>query len=166
MLTPPDNDADNNPDDDTNATSPPANDDDDDASSPLRPDLYCLDHDRRIVVPIEFTVADDANLGAAISRKHAKYDPWLLRNPCASIARLVPGARDPHSWTFDPLIVVAIGVWGTVPHSAIAALTALGLSVSVAAANAALGAALESIAHDNMLISRLRHSSPTRWRGA
>ena len=163
MLTPPDNDADSNLDDDTNATSPPANDDDD-ASSPLRPDLYCLDHDRRIVVPIEFTVADDANLGAAIGRKHAKYDPWLLRNPCASIARLVPGASDPHSWTFDPLIVVAIGVWGTVPHSTIAALTALGLSVT--AANAALGAALESIAHDNMLISRLRHSSPTRWRGA
>ena len=163
MLTPPDNGAGSNPDDDASATSPPA-DDDDDASSPLRPDLYCLDHDRRIVVPIEFTVADDANLSAAISRKHAKYDPWLLRNPCASIARLVPGASDPHSWTFDPLIVVAIGVWGTVPHSTIAALTALGLSVT--AANAALGAALESIAHDNMLISRLRHSSPTRWRGA
>ena len=117
-----------------------------------------------IVVPIEFTVADDANLRAAIGRKHAKYDPWLLQNPCASIARLVPGASDPHSWTFDPLIVVAIGVWGTVPHSTIAALTALGLSVT--AANAALSAALESIAHDNMLISRLRHSSPTRWRGA
>ena len=55
-------------------------------------------------------------------------------------------------------------VWGTVPHSAIAALAALGLSVT--AANAALGAALESIAHDNMLINRLRRSSPTRWRGA
>ena len=74
------------------------------------------------------------------------------------------GARDPHTWTFDPLVVIAIGVWGTVPHSAIAALTALGLSV--AAANAALGAVLESIAHGNMLISRLRHSSPTRWCGA
>ena len=109
-------------------------------------------------------VTFDANLSAAIGRKHAKYDPWLLRNPCASIARLVPGARDPHSWTFDPLVVVAIGVWGTVSHSTVAALTALGLSV--APANAALGAALESIAHDNMLISRLRHSSPTRWRGA
>jgi hypothetical protein len=36
----------------------------------------------------------------------------------------------------------------------------------VAAANAALGAALESIARDSILISRLRHSSPTRWRGA
>ena len=59
---------------------------------------------------------------------------------------------------------IAIGVWGTVPHLAVAALTALGLLV--AAANAALGAALESIARDNMLISRLRHSSPTRWRGA
>ena len=67
-------------------------------------------------------------------------------------------------WTFDPLVVVATGVWGTVPHSAIAALTALGLSV--AAANAALGAVLESIAHGNMLISRLRHSTPTRWCGA
>ena len=66
--------------------------------------------------------------------------------------------------TFDPLVVVAVGVWGTVPHSTIAALTALGLSV--AAANAALGAALEAIAHGNMLISRLWHSSPTRWRGA
>ena len=163
MLTPPDNDAGSNPDDDASATSPPANDDDD-ASSPLRPGLYCLDHDRRIAVPIEFTVADNANLSAAIDRKHAKYDPWLLRNPCASIARLVPGARDQHPWTFDPLIVVVIGVWGTAPHSSIAALTALGLSVT--AANAALGAALESIAHGNMLISRLRHSSPTRWRGA
>ena len=179
-LAPPDTDANDNPDDDTSATSPPANDDNDadsplrptppptnddnDIGSPLRPDLYCLDHDRRVVVPIKFAVADDANLGAAIGRKHAKYDPWFLRNPCASIARLVPGARDPHSWTFDPLVVVAICVWGTVPHSTIAALTALGLSV--AAANAALGAALESIAHDNMLISRLRHSSPTRWRGA
>ena len=99
-----------------------------------------------------------------MARHDQSRDPWLLRNPCASIARLVPDARDPHSWTFDPLIVVAIGVWGTVPHSTIAALTALGLSVT--AANAALGAALESIAHDNMLISRLRHSSPTRWRGA
>ena len=96
--------------------------------------------------------------------KHAKYDPWLLRNQCASIERLVPGARDPHSWTFDPLVVVAVGVWGTIPHSTIATLTALGLSV--AATNAALGAALESIAHDSMLISRLRHSPPTRWRGA
>ena len=27
-------------------------------------------------------------------------------------------------------------------------------------------AVLESITHDNMLISRLRHSSPTRWCGA
>ena len=36
----------------------------------------------------------------------------------------------------------------------------------MAAANAALGVALESIAHGNMLISRLRHSSPKRWRGA
>ena len=129
-------------------------------------DLYCLDHDRRVVIPIEFTVADDASLCAAVRRKHAKYDPWLLRNACASAARLVPGARDPHhTWTFDPLVVIAVGVWGTVPHSsAIAALTALGLSV--AAANAALGAVLKSIAHDNMLISRLRNSSPKRLRGA
>ena len=52
----------------------------------------------------------------------------------------------------------------SIPHSTIAVLTTLGLSV--ATANAALGAALEAIAHDNMLISRLRHSSPTRWRGA
>ena len=43
---------------------------------------------------------------------------------------------------------------------------ATSLGLSVAAANAALRAALESIAHDNMLISRLRHSSLTRWRGA
>ena len=138
-------------------------DDSDDADSPLRPDLYCLDHDRRVVIPIEFTVADDANLNAAIGRKHAKYDPWLSCNPSASVARLVPSARDPHTWTFDPLVVIAIGVWGTVPHSTIAALTALGLSV--AAANTALCAVLESIAHSNMLISRLRHSSPTRWCG-
>ena len=73
--------------------------------------------------------------------------------------------RDPHTWTFGLLVVVAIGVWGTMmPHSAVAALTALGLSA--AATNAALGAMLESIAHDSMLVSRLRHSSPTRWRGA
>ena len=162
-LAPPDIGEGSDPAHDTSAISPPASDDDD-TGGPLRPDLYCLDHDRRIVIPIEFTVADDANLSAAVGRKHAKYDPWLLQNPCASIARLVPGARDPHSWTFDPLVVVAIGVWDTVPHSTVAALTALGLSV--AAANAALGAALESIAHGNMLISRLRHSSPTRWRGA
>ena len=86
-----------------------------------------------------------------------------MRNPCTSVARLVP-AHDPHTWTFDPLVVIAVGVWGTVSHSMIAALTSLGLSA--AAANAALGAALESIAHDSMLIGRLRHSSPTRWRGA
>ena len=135
-----------------------------DADSPLRPDPYCLDHDRRVVIPIEFTVADDANLGTAVRHKHAKYDPWLLRNPSGSVTRLVPGARDPHTWTFDPLVVIAIGVWGTVPHSTIAALTALGLSV--AAADAALGVVLEFIAHSNMLISRLRHSSPTRWCGA
>ena len=109
-------------------------------------------------------IMSDANLGAAVGRKHAKYGPWLTRNPCASVARLVPGAHDPHTWTFDPLVVIAVGVWGTVPHSTIAALTSLGLSV--AAANAALSAALESIAHGNMLISPLRHSSPTRWRGA
>ena len=66
--------------------------------------------------------------------------------------------------TFNPLVVIAVDVWGTVPHSMIAALTSLGLSV--AAANAALGAPLESIEHVNMLMSRLRHSSPTRWRGA
>ena len=74
-------------------------------------------------------ITDDANLDAAIWRKHAKYDPWLLCNLSASVARLVPGARDPHTWTwsFGPLVVVAIGVWGTVPHSTIAALTALGL---------------------------------------
>ena len=124
-LTPPNVDTSSDPDDDTCATSSvdnddddatsPVDNDDDDAGNPLRPDLYCLDHDRRVVVHIEFTVADDANLGAAVGRKHAKYDPWLLRNPCASIAHLVPGARDPHSWTFDPLVVVAVGVWGTVP---------------------------------------------------
>ena len=80
----------------------PTTNDDDGTGSPLRPDLYCLDHDRRIVIPVEFTVADDANLSAAVSRKHAKYDPWLLRNPCASIARLVPGARDPHYLSSGP----------------------------------------------------------------
>ena len=164
-LSPPSIDTGSDPDDGTCATSPIDNDDDG-AGSPLRPDLYCLGHDRRVVVPTEFTVADSANLGAAIGRKHAKYDPWLLQNPCASIARLVPCARDPHSWNFDSLVVVvvAVGVWGTITHSTIAALTALGLSVT--AANAALGAALESIAHGNMLISRLRHSPPKRWRGA
>ena len=78
-------------------------DGDDGADGPLRPDLYCLDHGRRVVIPAEFTVADDAGLGAAVGRKHdAKYDPWLLRNPSASIARLAPGAHDPHSWAFDP----------------------------------------------------------------
>ena len=95
-LTPPGIDAGSNPDDDTSATSPPANDDDD-AGSPLCPDLYCLDHDRRVVVPIEFTVADDANLSAAIGRRHAKYDPWLLRNPCASIAHASSPVRVTHT---------------------------------------------------------------------
>ena len=162
-LAPPNGDSDSDPGGDSGATSTVATDDDG-ADSPLRPELYCLDHNRRAVIPIEFTVADDANLGVAVGRKHAKYDPWLTRNPGASVARLVPGAHDPHTWTFDPLVVIAVGVWGTVPHSTIAALTSLGLSV--AAANAALGAALESIAHGNMLISRLRHSPPARWRGA
>ena len=161
MLALPDRDGDLDQDDGAGAAS--VDDDGDGADSPLRPDLYCLDHDRRVVIPIEFTVADDANLGTAARRKHTKYDPWLLHNPSASVVCLIPGARDPHTWTFDPLVVVAIGVWGTVPHSTIAALTALGLSV--AAANATLGAVLESIAHSNMLIRRLRHSLPTRWCG-
>ena len=108
-LAPPGSDTSSDPDGDSGATSAVDNDDDD-ADSPLRPDLYCLDHDRCVIYPIEFTVADDANLGAAFGRKHAKYDPLLLRNPCASAARLVPGARDPHTWTFDPLVVVAVGV--------------------------------------------------------
>ena len=78
-------------------------DGDEGADGPLRPDLYCLGHGRRVVISAEFTVADDAGLGAAVGRKHdAKYDPWLLRNPSVSIVRLVLGARDPHSWTFDP----------------------------------------------------------------
>ena len=65
MLAPPDDNAGSSPDDDTDAIPSPTSDDDDDVSNPLRPDLYCLDHGRRIVVPIEFTVADDANLSAA-----------------------------------------------------------------------------------------------------
>ena len=52
--------------------------------------LYCPVHDRRVVIPIAFTIADDASLGTAVGRKHAKYDQWLLRNPSASVARLVP----------------------------------------------------------------------------
>ena len=150
-LAPPNGDSDSDPGGDSGATSTVAIDEDD-ADSPLRPDLYCLDHNRRVVIPIEFTVADDANLGVAVGRRHAKYDPWLKCIPCAPIARLIPGAHDPHTWTFGPLVVIAVGVWGTVPHSTIAALTSLGLSG--AGANAALGAALESIAHGNMLISR------------
>jgi len=59
---------------------------------------------------IEFTVADDANLGVAVGRKHAKYGPWLMRNPCASVARIVPDTHDPHTWTFGPLVVIAVGV--------------------------------------------------------
>ena len=104
--------------------------------------LYCPVHDRRVVIPVAFTIADDASLGTAVGRKHAKYDPWLLRNSSASVARLVPGACDPHSWTVGPLVVVVVGVWGTVSHSAIAALTALGLSV--AAINTALSAVLDT----------------------
>ena len=73
--------------------------------SSTQPSRPCLDHDRRVVIPIEFTVAYDANLSTAVRRKHAKYDLWLQRNPCFSVARLVPGARDPHTWTFDPLVV-------------------------------------------------------------
>ena len=75
----------------------PIDDDADDACSPLRPGLYWLDHDRRVVIPIEFTVADDANLGAAIGRKHAKYDPWVLRNPCASIAHALSPVHTTHT---------------------------------------------------------------------
>ena len=44
-------------DDSAGATS--EDDDGDGADNPLRPDLYCLDHDRRVVIPIEFTVAGD-----------------------------------------------------------------------------------------------------------
>ena len=162
MLAPPDSDDEGNQGGGDGAASAD-DDDDEDADSPLRPDLYCLDHDRRVVIPIEFTVADDANLGTAFGRKHAKCDPWHHRNPTASVARLVPGTRGPHTWNVDPLVVIAIDVWSTAPHSTIATLTALGLSV--AAANAALGAVLESIARGNMLISRLLHSPPTRWCG-
>jgi hypothetical protein len=43
-------------------------------------------------------------------------------------------------------------------------LTALGLSA--AATSFALGAVLESNAHDSVLISRLWNPSPKRWRGA
>ena len=93
---------------------------------------------------------------------------WSMRttawcSPVITSTSIRASARDPHTWIFDPLVVIAIGVWGTVPHLMIAALTALGLSV--AAANAALGAVLEFIAHSSKLISRLGHSSPTRWYG-
>ena len=73
MLAPPDNADDGDQDGDSGATS--VDGDGDDADSPLRPDLYCLDHDRRAVIPIEFAVADDANLGTAIGRKHATTSP-------------------------------------------------------------------------------------------
>ena len=72
----------------------------------------------------------------------------------------MPDARNPHE-----LVVIAIGVWGTVPHSRIAALATLGL-LSTVASNDALEAMLEAIAHGKMLTSRLWYSSPTRWRGA
>ena len=75
-LAPPDSDTSGDQDGDSRATSV-VDDGEDDANSPLRPGLYCFDHNRRVVIPIEFTVADDANLGAAVGRKHAKYDPWL-----------------------------------------------------------------------------------------
>ena len=76
-LAPPDNDRGGDPDSGGGAAFA-VSDNDDGADSPLRPNPYCLDHDVRVVIPIEFTVADAANLGTAVGRKHAKYDPWLL----------------------------------------------------------------------------------------
>ena len=48
-LAQPNRDSDLDQDDGAGAASD--DDDSDDADSPLRPDLYCLDHDRRVVIP-------------------------------------------------------------------------------------------------------------------
>ena len=50
----------------------PGSADSDDDSTALRPDLYRLDHGRRAIAPIEFTVLDDDNLTAAVDAKHRK----------------------------------------------------------------------------------------------
>ena len=45
--------------------------------APTQPVVH-LGHARRVVIiSVEFTIPDDAYLGAAVGGKHSKYDPWL-----------------------------------------------------------------------------------------
>ena len=67
-------------------TRPPPNQSPDPSTidhSLLRPDLYHLDHHRRVVTPVEFTIPDDANIAESVDRKHQKYGPWLRAHPVA-----------------------------------------------------------------------------------
>ena len=129
----------------------------------LRPDLYHLDHHRRVVTPVEFTVPDDANITESIDRKHQKYGPWLRAHPVAHVIRLDPTVAQSQGWTIGPLLVIAVGIWGTIPHSTITSLQQLGCSV--VDSHRTLDAMLLAVADTNLLISRLRHSTESRWTG-
>ena len=82
----------------------------------LRPDAFIHDRHTGSTTPVEFTVPDDAGITTAVRNKHDKY---------GSILRAATPALPTRK--FDPLVVFAIGAWGTVHPSTTNALIRLGI---------------------------------------
>ena len=82
----------------------------------LRPDAFIHDRHTGSTTPVEFTVPDDAGITTAVRNKHDKYGGILRAATPALPTR-----------KFDPLVVFAIGAWGTVHPSTTNALIRLGI---------------------------------------
>ena len=121
----------------------------------LRPDAFLVDRKTRTLTPIELTVPDDAGIAAAVDRKHDKYfEPLRGAIPGG------PSFPEP-GFTFRPLIVVAVGVWGTVHQSTMASLVRLGLPPD--SVPPLLRRVVPLLMRHNVVISRVRFAAASRW---
>ena len=121
----------------------------------LRPDAYLVDRATHTLTPIEFTVPDDAGIAAAVDKKHGKY-----LEPLRGAVPGGPSFPEP-GFTFRPLVVVAVGVWGTVHQSTMASLVRLGLPPD--SVPPLLRRVVPLLMRHNVVISRVRFAAASRW---
>ena len=117
----------------------------------LRPDVLFINHHKRTITPVEFTFPDDGRLMQAESGKRTKYEKWLETAPSPRLA--TTGA----SYTYRPLHVFAMGVFGCVAPATDRALAVMGIADDNA--DAVLIKVAVSLARRSAQIVRLRFAN-------
>ena len=116
------------------------------ADNLLRPDVMLVDHQLFTITPVEFTFPDDPGIMKAETVKYQKYALPLANAPRPQL--------NGRTYSYTPLKIFVVGIFGSVPPCTETALTALGIPADGAVA--VMRAVVKHLAEATALIVRMR----------